>query len=154
MQAFPSESNKKSIRSLPDDDSNHVTVDQHKTILVVEDSEDVRHLAESILNSLGYNVITAVNGEDALRALESNPKIDLLFTDLLMPGGMDGLMLADQMRRAIPELPVVLTTGYMDEFANQDKVFPSLEVLPKPYRRADLEEKIRLAFSRIQGSMQ
>lgn len=151
MQVYLSAKDKQSNRFLTEDGSNIIGTVQHKTILVVEDSEDVRYLAESILRSLGYGVITAANGEDAMRVLETDHQIDLLFTDLLMPGGIDGLMLAEKVRQILPNLPVVLTTGYIDEFTDS---LPSFEVLPKPYKRAELEDMIKLAFRRYPDSLQ
>ena len=152
MQTFFSARDETSTASAPAHEPNNMSTDQHKTILMVEDSDDARHAAEILLTSLGYAVISASNGEEAMKALVTNPKIDLLFTDLLMPGGMDGLMLADKVREMIPNLPVVLTTGYMDEFANNS--FTSLEILPKPYIRSELEDKINLALRRVQGLTQ
>ncbi|MFD2366103.1 histidine kinase famiy protein [Pseudoduganella sp. GCM10020061] len=119
------------------------------TILLVEDSEDVRVLAEAVLGSLGYRVIAASGGEDALAKLASEPDVDLLFTDVIMPGGMNGVQLAERVRELRPGLPVLLATGYMDELPGRDQW--QGDVLAKPYRQADLAERVRAALAQAQA---
>ena len=117
-------------------------------ILVVEDNEDVLALAREHLLDLGYQVLTANDGEEALSVLERvEKKIDLLFTDLIMPGSINGLALADQLRREAPHVPVLLTTGYNEELARGANI-PGLDVLAKPYRRAELADRVRSALAR------
>ncbi|AEG92367.1 histidine kinase famiy protein [Ramlibacter tataouinensis] len=118
------------------------------TILLVEDSEDVRQVADHYLRSLGYQVLAASSGEEALDLLAHAGGVDLLFTDVIMPGGMNGLQLAERVRQRQPGLPVLLTTGYMDELASQGAQLPSMAVLGKPYRRNELAESIRTALGR------
>ncbi len=118
-------------------------VDQSPTILLVEDSEDVRQVADQYLRSLGYRVLAAASGEEALDLLERTGRVDLLFTDVMMPGGMNGLQLAERARKRRPGLPVLLTTGYMDELVTEGAGAPSMTVLSKPYRRSELAESIR-----------
>jgi PAS domain S-box-containing protein len=84
-------------------------------ILVVEDNEDVRELAETMLESAGYAVLSAPSGEQALDVLDEGAEVDLVFTDVMMPGGMNGLQLADQVRQRRPGTPILVTTGYMEE---------------------------------------
>jgi len=82
----------------------------------VEDSEDVLELARGHLGRLGYTVVVARSGEEALATYEAvGGRVDLLFTDIVMPGGINGLMLAERLRARRPGLPVLLTTGYNDE---------------------------------------
>ena len=121
---------------------------QGEIILVVEDSEDVRTLARDHLIELGYQIVTAVDGDDALNTLERMSfKIDLLFTDLIMPGSINGLALADEVRRRAPAVPVLLTTGYNEELAREGGPGASgADVLGKPYRRAELADRIRAAI--------
>lgn len=110
-------------------------------ILVVEDNEDVRELAETMLASAGYAVVSAPSGEQALDLLEHGGAVDLVFTDVMMPGGMNGLQLADQVRARRPGTPILVTTGYMDELpATQG---PRLDILSKPYRQEDLLARVR-----------
>ena len=116
------------------------------TILVVDDSHDVRELAEAHLRHLGYRVLSAHSGEDALELIERYGDIDLLFTDIIMPGGMNGLRLAELVRERQPEVPVILGTGYMNEIPSMSASAGSLSVLVKPYRMAELAERVRLAL--------
>ena len=110
-------------------------------ILVVEDNEDVRELAESMLGAAGYAVVSAPSGEQALELLENGGAIDLVFTDVLMPGGMNGLQLADQVRKQRPDTPILITTGYMDELPSASA--QRLDILGKPYRQEELLSRVR-----------
>ena len=113
-------------------------------ILVVEDNEDVRELAESMLGAAGYAVVSAPSGERALELLEGDRKIDLLFTDVIMPGGMNGLQLAERVRERRPETPILITTGYMEELPNVGSARTQpIKVLTKPYGQEDLLKHIR-----------
>jgi PAS domain S-box-containing protein len=110
-------------------------------ILVVEDNEDVRELAETMLASAGYAVVSAPSGERALNVLDESGEIDLVFTDVMMPGGMNGLQLADQVRARRPGTPILVTTGYMDELPAARG--QQLDILGKPYRQEDLLARVR-----------
>ena len=112
-------------------------------ILVVEDNEDVRELAESMLGAAGYAVVSAPSGERALELLEGDKKIDLLFTDVIMPGGMNGLQLAERVRERRPETPILITTGYMEELPSPTGRTQPLDVLSKPYRQEELLSRVR-----------
>jgi|SRR5450830_109667 len=114
------------------------------TILLVEDNEDVRHLGQTMLEANGYTVHAVASGEAALALLEGEHGISLVFTDVIMPGGMNGLQLAEQVRERWPRLPVLLTTGYMEQLpARQAGATQApLPVLAKPYKLADLLEKV------------
>ena len=117
------------------------------TVLVVEDNDDVRALAEDHLTALGYSVFAASSGEQALEVLDTLPAPpDLLFTDIVMPGGMSGLELAAAVHRRHPGMPVLLTTGYNEELAADMPRDGSLDVLGKPYRRAELADRVRQAI--------
>jgi CheY-like chemotaxis protein len=118
-------------------------------ILVVEDNEDVRELAETMLASAGYAVVTAPSGEQALNVLDEGAEVDLVFTDVMMPGGMNGLQLADQVRARRPGTPILVTTGYMDELpAARGK---PLDILSKPYRQEDLLARVRAILPASHG---
>ena len=112
-------------------------------ILVVEDNEDVRELAESMLDAAGYAVISAPSGERALELLDGDDRIDLLFTDVIMPGGMNGLQLAERVRERRPETPILITTGYMEELPSPNARTQPLDVLSKPYRQEELLSRVR-----------
>ncbi|MGJ7914353.1 histidine kinase famiy protein [Massilia sp. LXY-6] len=114
-------------------------------VLVVEDNDDVRELAEQVLEMEGYAVQSAANGEQAMNLLRQGIRADLLFTDVIMPGGMNGLDLAKQARALRPTLPVLVTTGYMDELPQGGRS-GGLDILAKPYRQDDLLERVKKAL--------
>lgn len=117
-------------------------------ILVVEDNDDVRELAESMLEMAGYEVLSAPSGERALGLLENGEPADLLFTDVIMPGGMNGLELIERVHAKRPGLPVLVTTGYMDELPGGGKPSGTLDVLSKPYQHQDLLDRVGAALKR------
>ena len=115
-----------------------------ETILVVEDDTDVRLTAVDMLTQLGYRVLTAANGDAALELMNSDAPIDLLFTDVIMPGAMKGGELAAHAARRDPPLPVLLVSGYTrDELTHGEGVPPGVVLLGKPYRRDDLARTVR-----------
>ena len=115
-----------------------------ETILVVEDDADVRALAVALLGSLGYGIIEAADGESALAALDKASRVDLLFTDVVLPGGMNGSKLVEEARRRERCVPVIFTSGYTDNaIIHQGRLDEGVEFLKKPYRKADLAQKIR-----------
>jgi CheY-like chemotaxis protein len=111
-------------------------------VLVVEDNDDVRELAEQVLEMGGHAVRSAASGEQAMELLRQGLRVDLLFTDVIMPGGMNGLELVEQARALRPGLPVLVTTGYMDELPQGGRG-GGLDILAKPYRHEDLLERVR-----------
>ncbi len=121
--------------------------DSRPGVLVVEDNDDVRELAESVLGMAGYTVLAAASGEQALTLLRQGARVDLLFTDVIMPGGMNGLQLVDEARKLRPRLPVLVTTGYMDELPECGKG-RRLNVLAKPYKHGDLLAQVKAALGR------
>jgi PAS domain S-box-containing protein len=118
------------------------------TILVVDDNHDVRELAVSHLRRLGFRVIAAQSGEEALELLERYGEVDLLFTDIIMPGGMNGLQLVERVRERLPAIPVLLATGYMEELPRGGASPVSMTTLTKPYRTTDLAEHVRTLLSK------
>ena len=114
-------------------------------ILVVEDNEDVRELAEAMLAAADYDVVSAPSGEEALALLERQ-SVDLVFTDVIMPGGMNGLQLIEKVHEARPGMPVLVTTGYMDELPARGAQGQVLEVLAKPYDHQDLLDRVHAAL--------
>ena len=116
-------------------------------ILVVEDNFMVRRYAEQRLRSLGYRVLSAGNGPEALEIIRDRDDIDLLFTDLIMPGGMSGLDLATAARTARPELRVLFTSGYAEPaLDNIGALNLDRDLLRKPYRLDTLAKSIRRAL--------
>ncbi|MXQ14844.1 histidine kinase famiy protein [Microvirga makkahensis] len=121
---------------------------QAETILIVEDSNDVLELACEHLTALGYIVLTARDADEALAVFDkAEGKIDLLFTDLVMPGSMNGLALADVVRERALGIGVLLTTGYNDDLLTEGKASVGADVLGKPYRRTELADRIRSALN-------
>ena len=118
-------------------------------ILVVEDSAEVLELATEILTAAGYRVTTAESGELALRVFEqSGPgTYELLFTDLVMPGGMNGLMLAEEVASRDPDIAILMTTGYNEELVVSGPRRNAKDVLGKPYRRSELLDRIRQSLN-------
>jgi len=118
-----------------------------ETILFVEDDPMVRQYTGQQIVGLGYDVITAENAVQALALVENGPAPDLLFTDVVMPGGMNGRQLALKLRERWPDLRVLYTSGYAHGRLTIDgESVPSKYVLSKPYRRADLAAKLRDAL--------
>ncbi|MBM6581847.1 PAS domain-containing protein [Microvirga sp. BT689] len=121
---------------------------QAETILVVEDSNDVLDLACEHLTALGYTVLTARDADEALAVFDrAEGGIDLLFTDLVMPGSMNGLALADAIRERSPGIGVLLTTGYNNDLLTEGKASAGADVIGKPYRRSDLADRVRTALN-------
>ena len=115
-----------------------------ETILVVEDDPAVRQMAVSLLEDLGYRVLEAENGADALATLQRHESIDLMFSDIIMPGGMNGAELAIQARDRHPGLRVLHTSGYAEAAVTRDgKIGSTNELLSKPYRKEELARKVR-----------
>jgi signal transduction histidine kinase/CheY-like chemotaxis protein len=115
-----------------------------ETILVVEDDALVRRHAVQLLETLGYTVLSAGNAKEALAIVRTPNRIDLLFSDVVMPGGMDGPHLATEARGLRPGLKVLLSTGYSDILLRDPKLpSESTPLIPKPYRRMDLAQKLR-----------
>jgi PAS domain S-box-containing protein len=114
------------------------------TVLVAEDDPFVRAYAVACLESLGYRVISAVDAHEALARLSQHGDVDVLFSDIVMPGGMTGWELAERARAARPDIKVLLTSGYaLETLASRGRLDPSVAVLNKPYRKADLARRLR-----------
>jgi PAS domain S-box-containing protein len=115
-----------------------------ETILIVDDREDVAELARTILRDFGYTTLVASNAREALEILDSSGRVDLLFTDLIMPGGMNGVVLAREARRRQPRLKVLLATGYAEASLERTDIGGSeFDLLNKPYRRTELVRRVR-----------
>ena len=119
-----------------------------ETILLVEDDPAFRKTAIQLLEDLGYRVISAVDGPGALQAFDATPGIDMVLTDMVMPGGMNGHQLADHLRARAPDLPILLTSGYpRDSFSDGRRY----ELLQKPYTEKALAHAIRDALAASGG---
>jgi CheY-like chemotaxis protein len=125
----------------PEDNSRFMAADR-RTILVVEDNKDVKNVAVSLLQQLGYKTIAVESASEALDVLASGKTVNLIFTDVALPGQLDGLALARKVTDRYGTIPIVLTTGYTRAF-DSDPEFP---VLRKPYQIAALGRLIHQAL--------
>jgi len=113
----------------------------HGSVLMVEDDVEVAALVRDMLSDIGYDVIHVSNPDAALGALANARHLDLVFSDIMMPGGKSGIDLARELRQRRPDLPVLLTSGYIER--NRDEaVAMGIQVLPKPYGLEDLRVAI------------
>ncbi|KQQ44954.1 histidine kinase [Methylobacterium sp. Leaf125] len=122
------------------------SADRHgtETVLVVDDRVDVAETASIILEDFGYKVIVADGPRAAIEILDGERRIDLLFTDLIMPGGMNGVMLARAARERQPRIKVLLTTGYAEaSLERTDAGGTEFEIINKPYKRLELARRVR-----------
>ncbi len=114
-----------------------------ETVLVVDDEPTVRMLITEVLQELRYATIEAADGAYGLQLLQSNARIDLLITDIGLPGGLNGRQMADAARRTRPELRVLFITGYAGAVVGYGQLDPGMHVLAKPFAMATLASKIR-----------
>ena len=120
------------------DSSSQTSADNGRTLLLVEDEQDVREMTGEQLRELGYRVLEADSGPAALRLMQSGPHIDLMITDIGLPGGMDGNQVVSAVRERIPVLPVIMISGYAAGPAT-----PDTELLRKPFHVADLADRVK-----------
>ncbi|WP_257166762.1 PAS domain S-box protein [Bradyrhizobium sp. SRS-191] len=121
----------------------------HETILIVEDDPMVRQHVITQVASLGYTTLAAANAAEALDVLQRHPEIDLLFTDVIMPGAMNGRQLADAARARRPELRTLFTSGYTENaIVHHGRLDAGVLLLAKPYRKPELARMIRIALDR------
>jgi PAS domain S-box-containing protein len=119
-----------------------------ETILIVEDDALVRNFVTGQLESLGYTTLVASNAAEALSLIEQGAVFDLLFTDVIMPGAMNGRQLAEQAVKHQPSAKVLFTSGYtQNAILHHGRLDPDIILLPKPYRKSDLARMVRLAIS-------
>jgi len=121
----------------------------HEAVLVADDEEALTKLATTILESLGYKVLTACDGKSALALMEDNPHIDFLFSDVIMPGELDGYLLSIAAKKVKAALRILLTRGFTKRNENDARadspMFEQLtrNLLRKPYSQAELAMAIR-----------
>jgi CheY-like chemotaxis protein len=121
-----------------------VPVAQGETVLVVEDDPDLRTLAVALLSSLGYRIIEAATGAAALEELGPTSGVNLLLTDVVLPGGMNGRELAIEITQRVPGIQVLYMSGYTeDAIMHHGRLDADAELLQKPFRRTDLAWAVR-----------
>ncbi len=119
-----------------------------EVILVVEDEPAVLDMAVESLSELGYRTLTATHAAEALARLKGPERVDILFSDVVMPGGMNGVQLSVEARRLRPDLRVLLASGYTASAFGADGLPADLPLLNKPYGREDLADKLRVVMGR------
>ena len=116
---------------------------QNVRVLVVEDDPRVRELTIARVKKLGYEVLEASDARQALAVLSSGEVVDLVFTDLIMPGGVSGLDLCEAVRTKWPHIRLLLTSGYAAELTDPECFEPlNLKLLRKPYRQSELAQAL------------
>nr|WP_313906163.1 response regulator [Rhizobium leguminosarum] len=120
-------------------------------ILLVEDDDEVAALVAGMLDELGFEVVRAATAAAALGALANNRAVDLVFSDIMMPGGMNGVELAKEIRLRRKDLPILLTSGY-SEAAKQAAENQGIKILRKPYQLAELAEALRRTMAGGDGN--
>jgi PAS domain S-box-containing protein len=119
---------------------------QIESVLIVEDEPDLLEVAKELFESMGYEVLTASNGKDALDIFSRRPDIDILFTDVMMPNGINGIELARQAKAQSPDLKIILVSGYtLPALKAQYGELDHFTFMNKPYRMAELAKELRTA---------
>jgi CheY-like chemotaxis protein len=122
----------------------------NETILVVEDDRLVRGYVLTQLRSLGYVTLEAANAAEALNIVKAGSEFDLLFTDVIMPGAMNGRQLADELQKIKPGLKVLYTSGYTENaIIHHGRLDSGVLLLPKPYRKSEMAVMIRTALAAL-----
>jgi CheY-like chemotaxis protein len=112
-------------------------------ILVVEDNEDLLEATSAMLTTFGYQVVCARTGVEAVEILKSGEKFDLLFSDVVMPSGMNGIELARQARQRNKDIKVLLTSGYAGDVLERYRAVDEFPIIDKPFRLSDLARRLR-----------
>jgi len=124
--------------------TDEVPVARGETVLVVEDDPEVRTLVVALLSGLGYQILEAGTGAAALEQLGPTTGVDLLLTDVVLPGGMNGRELAAAAERRAPGIQVLYMSGYTENaILHHGRLDADAELLQKPFRRADLARAVR-----------
>jgi PAS domain S-box-containing protein len=125
----------------------------HEAVLVVEDDALVRKYVLTQIRSLGYSTLEACNAAEALQVIDSATEIDLLFTDVIMPGAMNGRQLVDEALKRRPSLKTLFTSGYTENaIVHHGRLDSGVLLLAKPYRKPELARMIRMALDNGHGS--
>jgi CheY-like chemotaxis protein len=119
----------------------------HEVVLIVEDDPLVRKYVITQIRGFGYTTLDAANASEALDIIDNNPNIDLLFTDVIMPGRMNGRHLVDEALKRRPALKTLFTSGYTENaIVHHGRLDSGVLLLAKPYRKSELARMIRLAL--------
>ena len=128
-------------------------MEHRETILIVDDEPTLRSVFSDMMTNQGYRCITAANAIDALQVIESNLlQFDMLVTDIKMPGGLDGVGLANKMRELQPQVGILMITGYAKSQAMKEAKARGYRVLEKPFRQSELEQAVAEELAKRRGS--
>jgi signal transduction histidine kinase/DNA-binding response OmpR family regulator len=137
------------VRTPSQHDADQISGSRSGTILVVEDDAAVLALTSEMLSEMGYRVLTAGDANGAIDILRKGQSVDLLFTDVVMPGGKTGVQLAVDAHRLRPDIKVLLTSGYVGEALSRHKTEDTdLPIIAKPFQRSELDARIRSVIGR------
>jgi CheY-like chemotaxis protein len=143
VQLYMPRAHESAAESRAEDDAVEIAGGSER-ILVVEDDPNVRNIPVRIFRAHGYDVVEAVNGADAVEQLEKGQPFDLLFTDVVLPDGMNGVEIAEEARRLQPGIKVLYTTGYAENaVVHSGQLDPGVTLVNKPYRRTELLKTAR-----------
>jgi DNA-binding NtrC family response regulator len=127
-------------------------LEPRETILIVDDESTLRSVFSDMMTGQGYRCIAAANAIDALQIIETNLlKFDMLVTDIKMPGGLDGVGLANKMRELQPDVAILVITGYAKSQAMKEAKARGYRVLEKPFRQAEFEQAITEEVAKRRG---
>jgi PAS domain S-box-containing protein len=126
-----------------EDETERPARDSAGTVLIVEDEPAVLEVASDIFDSLGYDVVTATDANEAIKVLDANPSIDVLFSDVIMPNGMNGVELSRKAREMRSDLKILLASGYPMSALPSEGLSAGVSFISKPYRWTELAEKLR-----------
>jgi len=116
------------------------------TILIVEDDDAVRDLAVEMFSSEGFSVLEALNAKSGMEQFKEHPEIDLVFSDLILPGGVTGIEMTKQILEERPGIPIILVTGYQDKgaaIAANTESMANIAYVPKPYDIEEIPEMVK-----------
>ncbi len=148
VELYLPRSAEKAVETRPDDPLPLRRAASGEVVLVVEDEPAVLEMAVESLGELGYRTLTATRASEALERLGGPERIDILFSDVIMPGGMNGVQLTVEARRLRPGLRVLLTSGYTGTALDEQGVPADLPLLSKPYQRDQLAHQLRIVLGR------
>jgi signal transduction histidine kinase len=127
----------------PDSTETHALPVGSERVLVVDDNDDLLNVTSAMLSTFGYQVSCAHNGAEALRTLQSDQPFELLFSDIVMPNGMNGIELAREAKRLRKDIKVLLTSGYADGALQRNNAVGEFSIIDKPFSLADLARRVR-----------
>lgn len=147
MTLYLKASSQEQVKEVTEDAKVEASTKDKLRVLVVEDDAEVRNVTTEMLESFGYSTVEAKDAFEAVELLQSDARIDLMLSDIGLPGGMNGIQLADKISHDQPALPIVLMTGYQSEQENGEGYVTSAQkLIHKPFSKAELSAAIKSAL--------